>query len=425
MLQALKSVVSLLLGAGALTLGNGLIGIVLPVRMSLSHVPPGIVGLVMSSYYAGLVGGCLWGRGIILRVGHIRAFAAFAAIVAATTLVYPLWIDRVPWALLRAIGGFCMAGLFATIESWLNLRSSSETRGKILSLYMVTSYLASTIGQLLVNIWDVRGLELFCLGDMLLCLSLVPVVLTHVSGPDIGHTAPLSFQKLYRISPLGVVASCGSGLISGAFYGLGAAFGAGIGMSVFSVSVLMSIATLGGLVIQWPIGLLSDRYDRRTVLLWVLVAIATICLAEYALSHSTWAKLGLLLLFGFLGGGAASVYPLSVAHAFDYVERDQMVAASSGMLLSWAIGATAGPLLASQAMAAGGGWALFLYMAAVSGALAAFARYRMSRRTALPPEAQAKFAPRGEATVVTGALDPRAADPAQSARLDHAEAALS
>jgi MFS family permease len=424
MLQALKSVVSLLLGAGALILGNGLIGIVLPVRMSLAHVPPGTVGLVMSAYYAGLVCGCLWGRGIIVRVGHIRAFAAFAATVAATTLVYPLWSEPILWAALRAASGFCMAGLFATIESWLNLRSSNETRGKIFSLYMVTSYLALTIGQLLVNVWDVRGLELFCLGDMLLSLSLVPVVLTRVSGPDLAGAAPLSMLTLYRISPLGVVASCGAGLISGAFYGLGAAFGAGIGMSIFTISILMGITTIGGLVIQWPIGLLSDRFDRRTVLLWVLVAISTVCLTEYALSRSPWATPGLLLLAGFFGGGAATIYPLAVSHAFDYVERDQIVAASSGMLLSWAIGATAGPLLASQAMAAGGGWALFLYLAAVSGALAAFARYRMGRRAALPPTAQAKFLLHGEATVAAGALDPRAAEPAKPASLDHAEAAL-
>lgn len=423
MLQAFKSVASLLLGAGALILGNGLIGIVLPVRMSLAHVHPGIVGLVMSSYYAGLVGGSLWGRGIIHKVGHIRAFAAFAAIVAATTLVYPLWINRPLWALLRCASGFCMAGLFSTIESWLNLRASSETRGKILSIYMVTSYLASTIGQLLVNVWDVRGLELFCLGDMLLCLSLVPVVLTYVSGPDMGSVVPLSFHKLYRVSPLGVVASCGSGLISGAIYGLGAAFGAGIGMSVFTISIFMGITTMGGLVVQWPIGYLSDKYDRRTVLLWVLVTISTICLAEYAMSRSPWAKVSLLALTGLLGGSAATVYPLAVAHAFDYVERDQMVAASSGMLLSWAIGATAGPLIASQAMAAGGGWALYLYIAAVSGALAAFARYRMGRRTALAPEAQSRYAPVGEATVTAGTLDPRAAGAPEPAHLDPVEAA--
>jgi MFS family permease len=407
MFQALKTVASLLLGAGILILGNGLVGIVLPVRMSLEHVPTEFSGLVMSAYYGGLVCGCLWGQGVIARVGHIRAFAAFAAGVAATTLIFPLWFDPVAWAALRIIVGFLMAGLFFTIESWLNLRSSKKTRGQILSLYMVTNYLASMLGQLLVNVWSVKGLELFCLGAMLLCVSLVPVVLTRVAGPDIDRTSRLSIARLYRVSPLGVVASLGAGLISGAFYGMGAVFGAGIGMSIFAISVFMGITLLGGLSMQWPIGLLSDKYDRRTVLLWVLIVIATTCLLEYALSRTAHATTWLLVLTGLFGGAAATIYPLAVAHAFDYVEREQMVAASAGMLLSWAIGATAGPLLASLMMSRGGDWSLFLYLAGVSGVLAAFTRYRMGRRTALPTAEQAKFAPRGEGTVA-GTLDPRA-----------------
>jgi MFS family permease len=406
--QALPSVLSLLLGAGVLILGNGLVGIVLPVRMSLEHVPTEVSGLVMSAYYGGLVLGCLWSRDIIIRVGHIRAFAAFAALVAATTIIYPLWFHPAAWALWRIIGGFCMAGLFATIESWLNLRSSNETRGQILSLYMVTSYLASTLGQALVNVWSVKGLELFCLGDMLITLSLVPVVLTRVSGPDLSRTTPLSLARLYAISPLGVAASLGAGLISGAFYGMGAVFAAGAGMSVLAISVFMGVSLLGGLAMQWPIGWLSDRFDRRTVLLWVLVAIATICLAEFAISRTPRATTWLLVVTGLFGGGAATIYPLAVAHAFDYVERDQMVPASAGMLLAWAMGATAGPILASQLMSAAGNWALFLYLAAVAGALAAFARYRMGRREALPPAAQAKFVPRADSMVVAGSLDPRA-----------------
>ena len=190
-----------------------------------------ISGLVMSAYYGGLVLGCLWGQGVIARVGHIRAFAAFAAGVAAATLIFPLWFDPIVWAALRLIVGFLMAGLFFTIESWLNLRSSKKTRGQILSLYMITNYLASTLGQLLVNVWSVRGLELFCLGAMLLSLSLVPVVLTRVAGPEMDRTAPLSIAKLYAISPLGVVTSLGAGVISGAFYGMGPVFGAAVGMS--------------------------------------------------------------------------------------------------------------------------------------------------------------------------------------------------
>ncbi len=407
MFQALKTVASLLLGAGILILGNGLVGIVLPVRMSLEHVPTEFSGLVMSAYYGGLVCGCLWGQGVIARVGHIRAFAAFAAGVAATTLIFPLWFDPIAWAALRIIVGFLMAGLFFTIESWLNLRSSKKTRGQILSLYMVTNYLASMLGQLLVNVWSVKGLELFCLGAMLLCVSLVPVVLTRVAGPDIDRTSRLSIARLYRVSPLGVVASLGAGLISGAFYGMGAVFGAGIGMSIFAISVFMGITLLGGLSMQWPIGLLSDRYDRRTVLLWVLIIIATTCLLEFALSRTAHATTWLLVLTGLFGGAAATIYPLAVAHAFDYVEREQMVAASAGMLLSWAIGATAGPLLASLLMSREGDWSLLLYLAGVSGALAVFTRYRMGRRMALPPAEQAKFAPRGEGTVA-GTLDPRA-----------------
>jgi MFS family permease len=407
MLNALKQVASLLLGAGILILGNGLIGIVLPVRMSLEHVPTEFSGLVMSAYYGGLVCGCLWGQGVISRVGHIRAFAAFAGGVAATTLLFPLWFDPIVWAVLRIAIGFLMAGLFFTIESWLNLRSTKKTRGQILSLYMVTSYLASVLGQMLVNVWSVKGLELFSLGAMLLCVSLVPVVLTRVAGPDMDKVARLSIAKLYRISPLGVVASLGSGLISGAFYGMGPVFGAGIGMSVFFISIFMGITLMGGLLIQWPIGWLSDKYDRRTVLLAVLIAIATTSLIEYTLSRTSHATSALLIMTGLFGGCAATVYPLAVAHAFDYVERDHMVAASAGMLLSWSIGATAGPLLASLMMSRGNDWALFLYLAAVAGALAAFTRYRMGRRVALPSAEQAKFAPRGEGNVA-GTLDPRA-----------------
>jgi MFS family permease len=179
-------------------------------------------------------------------------------------------------------------------------------------------------------------------------------------------------------------------------------------MRVLVISIYMGLTLIGGLAMQWPIGSLSDKYDRRTVLLWVLLLTATVCLLEFTVSrtaHATAFLLGLTVLFG---GGAATIYPLAVAHAFDYVEREHMVAASAGMLLAWALGATAGPLLASQAMAMGGDWALFLYLAAVSGLLAAFVRYRMGQRSALPAAEQARFAPRAETAVVAGALDPRA-----------------
>ena len=241
-----------------------------------------------------------------------------------------------------------MAGLFATIESWLNLRSSKESRGQILSLYMVTSYLASTLGQLLVNVWSVKGQELFCLGVMLICLSLVPVVLTRVAGPDLSQTKPLSLLRALCHLAAGRGGLARRRPHQRRLLRHGRGLRGAEGMSVFAISIFMGVSLIGGLVMQWPIGWLSDRYDRRTVLLWVLIVIATVCLIEFTLSRVAHPTRWLLIFTGLFGGGAATVYPLAVAHAFDYVERDQMVPASTGMLLAWALGATAGPMLASQ-----------------------------------------------------------------------------
>ena len=407
MIEALRSVASLVLGAGILILGNGLMGITLPIRMGVEGLPPEVSGLVMSSYYAGLVGGCIYGQRIIGRVGHIRAFAAFAAIASAATLLHALWFDALPWAILRAVSGFCLAGLFAAIESWLNVRSSNETRGQILSFYMVVAYFSSGIGQLLVNGWQVTGVELFCLAALLFSLSLVPVVLTRVEAPDLGHIRALSFRQLYEISPLGVAGTFGAGLLSGAFYGMGAIFGQAIGLSIFSVSLFMGVTVFGGLLLQWPIGRLSDRFDRRTVLVWVLAATAVVCFAEFVVAMTGFSTSRMLLvLTGLFGGLMATLYPISVAHAFDYIDRDQTVAASAGMLLAWGIGATFGPLLAAAVMGQLGPSSLFLFLMVVSAALAIFARHRMRQRSALPADEQAPFVPL-DSRIMLGQLDPR------------------
>lgn len=416
MFTAIRSVASLLLGAGILVLGNGLLFILLPIRLGVEGISSEATGLVMSAYYAGFVGGSLWGRDLIARVGHIRAFAAFAAVLCAVTLVYSLWFGPVSWTLLRAVNGFCMAGLFATIESWLNERSSNATRGQVLSLYMVTTYSASGVGQLMVNLSDVKELTLYSVAALLLSISLVPVVLTRVAGPDLRGIASLKLRELYRISPLGVVGCFGAGLVSGSFYGMGAIYAQAEKLSVFQVSLFMGAAVFGGLLAQWPIGRLSDRFDRRTVLLGVLIATALVFAASYFLGisgaakiTSLWLLLGLPALFG---GGMAVIYPIAVAHAFDYVAKERMVAASSGLLLAWSIGATAGPLIASMLMGRLGPAVLLAYLALIAGVLALFVHYRMTRRAALPSREQAAFVPVTTTSAVAGKLDPRAGDPA-------------
>src|SRR3954467_9468216 len=245
MIHILASVFSLLLGAGILVIGNSLLGIVLPVRLGMEHVPEFQSGLVMSAYYLGFVIGSASIQKLIRRAGHIRAFAAVAAILAAATMVHALIFDIWVWAALRIVAGFCMASLYAIIESWLNVKSSNENRGQVLSIYVVTIYAASFGGQFLVNIGSVQGTELFWVVGRGVALSLVPVVLTRVAGPEIDKIKPMNLRALHRASPLGAIVTCGAGLLSGAFYALGAIYAHALGLSLFHVSLFMSAPIFG------------------------------------------------------------------------------------------------------------------------------------------------------------------------------------
>lgn len=405
--MAVRSIFSLLFGAGLLILGNGLIGILLPIRLGVEEVSADLSGLVMSAFYLGFMMGSIAGQGIIRRVGHIRAFAAFAAIATATSLIHALVFDVAVWAILRAVSGFCIAALYAVIESWLNVKSSNEHRGQVLSIYLITSYLASLLGQLAVNTYEIDGLGLFCLGAVLMALSLVPVVLTRVAGPELGAVKRLGLRVLYKASPLGVIATWGAGMLSGAFYALGAIYADSLDLSVLQISLFMSVPIFGGMVLQWPIGRLSDHYDRRTVLLFVLVmcVVASVVLSFFGFGGASLTTL--LVAAVFLGGALATIYPLAVAQAYDYVDRSDMVGASGGLLLVWAIGATVGPLVASFFMGRFGPSALFVYLAVVAGALVAFTGYRMLRRQALPAAEQTNYVSMQTTSAIANALDPR------------------
>jgi len=407
MLQTLSTVLSLLVGAGFLILGNGLIAILMPIRLSAEHISSETTGFIMSAYYAGFILGSRYGQVVIQRVGHIRAFAAFAALITATVMGCALIFNPALWGVLRALMGFCMAALFATIESWLNVRSSNENRGQVLSMYMVTSYLASCLGQFLLNVQDTHGVALFCLGALLTSLSLIPVVMTRVAGPEIGKIQPLKLKSLYIASPLGVVATCGAGLLSGGFYALGVIYAKQIGLTDLEASFFMGVPVFGGLVLQWPIGRLSDRFDRRTVLLAILMGTVVTSLILSVLSVSAAALTPLLVVSAILGGCLATIYPISVAHTFDYIDRTEMISANSSLLLVWAIGATVGPLTASFVMGQVGPNGLFFYLTVVAALIAAFTRYRMSRRQALPAGKQSSFVPVTSTSAIAGALDPR------------------
>lgn len=405
--QVLASVKSLLGGTVAFTAGNSLLGVVLPLRMEAADYPVALTGAIMAAYYLGLALGGLRGKQVIFRIGHIRAFAVFAALTAATTLAYTAFFHPAAWLIFRLVNGFCIAGLTATIESWLNTKSSNETRGRVLGFYMVAFYLAVVLGQTLVNLADASAHELFMLAASLIGLSLIPIAMTSLGEPNLGDNRVLDVRALYSASPVGVIGAGVAGIMVGSFYAMGVVFARQIGLSVAEVALFMSAVVLGGLAFQFPVGVLADRYDRRIVMSGALLAVGTawVTLAGFIASGLPFAVL-LITALAF-GGAMSSVYPLCVAQTFDRLERRYYVAASGRLLMVYSIGATVGPLLASALMSIYGPSSFFLFESSVAMLYAVFVLFRVSRRPCLPADLREKYVPIPDVTPVAVALDPR------------------
>jgi MFS family permease len=408
MFQTLSSVAALLLGAMIMMTGNSLLALTLPLKLDAAAFAHEVVGFTMAAYFGGLWAGAVYGRRLIGAVGHIRAFAGFAGIVGAVALAYPMLFNPLIWGVLRFVSGFCVAGVFAIIESWLNERSENKTRGQVLSIYMIAMYAAGIAGQLLVNLWDLSAIEGFVMAAMLTSLSIVPVVLTRVEAPRLERVEPLSFRALYNASPLAVVGSCAAGACMSAYYGMGPVFATNAGFSVLQVTLFMSSVILGGMIFQWPIGRISDRFDRRAVLLCVLAAVVAVCVSGVLAIRAQEPFLIFIAVAMLLGGGMTTIYPICVAQAFDHLPRARYVAASGGLLLAYSIGATFGPIIAAFAMGRAGPTAFFGYIAAVLVVYAGFVIYRMTVRAPVPADRQSPVVVVPRMSPVGAELDPRA-----------------
>lgn len=417
MQQILRSVSALLLGAGLMMVGNSLLNITLPLKMDAAEFSAVAVGIIMSAYFAGLFAGALYGKRLIGEVGHIRAFAGFAAIIAAVILAHPMLFNHVSWGILRFLSGFCIAGLFAVLESWLNERSDNATRGQVLSIYMIVNYAAIALGQLMVNLWDLSAQDGFIMAALLVSLSLVPVVVTQIRAPSLENIEPMSIKDLYAASPLAVVGASGAGLLMASYYGIGPLFAEAAGFSVLQVSLFMSSVVVGGLALQWPIGRISDRLDRRTVLLGVLSAVTLTCAVGVAVT-ALHGQFPYYLLVGVVMGSMTTVYPISVAQAFDYLPRSKYVAASGSLLLAYSVGATAGPILVSLAVGAFGPAAFFGFIGIGAASVGGFAVHRMLVRRPLPPEEQEPIVPVPRMSPVVAAMDPRCPAPEAEAEAE-------
>lgn len=408
-MSAVVSIAALLVGSGLLLLAGGLHGLLLPLAGLAQGFSDASLGLLGTGWALGYMGGCLAVPVIVKRVGHVRTFGALASLAGITVLLNLLLMDALAWILLRALTGFCFAGAAMIVESWLNERSTSENRGRIFGIYTMINLGATTCGQMLLTLGDPSGFFFFVLGSIIYSLSLLPTALSTAASPQPLTQARLNPKKLWRNSPIAVVAVFMVGISNGTFGTLGAVYGRRIGLDVPDIAIMMSLALLAGAIVQIPVGLLSDRLDRRLVL--IALAVTAMSLGSSLSLFGGGDATLTILLVGAFGGVIYSMYPVIVAHASDHAEPGDFLTISGGLLLIFGIGNMIGPLLASGLMTFTYPGALFQVTAAAHLSMLGFAIWRMNKRAAVKAEDKSDFVPVISTAQITTpetvTLDPR------------------
>ena len=389
----------LLLGIGILMLGSGLQSTEISLRATLAGFSVPVIGVVMSCYYVGYLLGTRIAPGLVRRVGHIRVFAAMAAVAAAAILVQGLFVQPFTWALLRGVSGLCFAGLYVVAESWLNDRASRATRGTLLAVYMVVLYIGLGSAQFLLIPTNPDTTRPFMLAAVMISLALVPIALAAHRAPEIALPRKVSYRELYRSSPLGVVAVTIAGMITACVYTMGPVYAQHIGLGTPGVASFMGISILAAVVGQYPIGRLSDRVDRRTVIAAVCV-IAALSAATLAIAHDLPRTLfyATTALFSSM---AFTLYSLGVSHVNDQLEPTQMVAASSALLSLNGLGAAVSPILLGVLIARFGSPAYFATLAGLAGLLTVFDLWRKRRREPVSADMKGAYIAAGPQGLVT------------------------
>ena len=364
MFFVLRETVVPLLSLFIFLLGAGFFSTLLALKMTLNLASPMMIGAVTAFFYAGLVLGSFRADRFILRVGHIRAYTVYAASLAVICFLHGIFYHVGFWLLLRFLGGFVSAGVFVVIESWLLCVSNKQNRGQVMSLYMISFYGAQSLGQFFLNLGDPQTLLLFALTAMLCTLSIIPLCLSYVSPPNYTELSTLSLKKAITASPGGSLGALCSGMIMGGIYGLMPTYLTDLFGSVSDVAKYMFALVFGGMLLQYPLGKLSDLIERRSVL--ILIAAATIAVSVMVLiAHETPGLFFMLILI--FGGLTFALYPVSVSYACDTIETRDLVMATQGLLLAYSVGAMIGPLIAPVFMHFMDDAGLFIYFSAVCG----------------------------------------------------------
>jgi MFS family permease len=372
-------ITTLIIATSLVQLANGFFGTFISLRVAIEDFGPTIAGLVLSSYFAGFTLAAVCCGRIIERIGHIRGYAAFAGLVAAATSAMPLMVGSITWLVLRALVGFGCAGLFITTESWLNAKAQPAERGRIFSIYMVGTFLALAVGQLLIGRARIETAMPFNAIVALFAVALVMVSTTRAEPPRATATETLQYGELARAAPIAAVGCVLSGLISSAFYALVPAWMQDAGTARETIALFMLVAVLGGLAFQVPVGRLSDRFDRRLVLVVLGLGFAAVAVILVRLPRSLPAVLPPAIL---LGGFMSTLYPVCVSHAHDQMPADRVVAVSGSLILLSGLGSVVGPLIGMELMRHFDIDGVFYFMAAAALFLAVLAASRSLTTTA-------------------------------------------
>ena len=388
MLKVLATSWPLLLGVMLLMVGNGVQGSLLGIRGNLEGFTTLQLSFVMSGYFVGFLFGSRLAPQMIRRVGHVRVFSALGSLISAVLVLYPVMPDWMVWVGLRVIIGFCFSGIYVTAESWLNNTATNETRGQALSAYMIVQMIGIMASQALLNVADPSDFTLFVIPSVLVSLAFMPILLSATPAPTFEATRGLSFAALFRISPLGCIGMLLTGGIFAAMFGMSSVWGSMSGLSVGEISLFVGVMYLGGLVLQYPVGWASDRMDRRGMILAlsVLGAVAMLPPLVFVLLPENlgvalpfWAFLGVSFL---LGGVTNPLYSLLIAYTNDFLGKEQMAAASAGLIFLNGLGAIFGPIATGWMMDRAGPNGFYLFICLLFVALAGYAAWRMTRRAA-------------------------------------------
>jgi MFS family permease len=374
---AIRSSWPLFIGMIFLMVSNGLLATLLTLRAESLGFGEWIIGLVQSAYPVGSLLGCLIAPRLIMRVGHIRIFAALASIASTAALVHLITHDPWSWGAMRLLSGFCFSGLYIVAESWLNGSTNNKSRGSLLSIYFVIQTGGVTIGQLLLNFSSPEGILLFIVVSILISLSLVPILISASASPPYELPERITFMELFRLSPMGLTGSFLNGISQTVLYVALALYGSAIGLSSGSIGSLIGFMTLGGMIFQFPVGKLSDLVDRRLVLVGAPGIAIPVCFFLAMLENPADNPVQLYSLIALLGGLTLPLYSICMAHMNDYLKPGQVVAASGTLVLVLAVGMTFGPTLGAFAIEYYGPNGIFYLLSIVSAITILTAFFRL------------------------------------------------